>query len=61
MATFTASASGMCSACFNQYFPGARLIRDDTGKVKHVFCGRANRVASALERRRPQGRRFTTR
>jgi len=51
MATFTASSAGMCSACFNTYRPGTRLVRDSTGKVRHISCGHANVVASAAERR----------
>lgn len=51
MTAFTASSMGMCSACFNQYRPGERLISDPTGKVRHEHCGHANMVASAAERR----------
>lgn len=53
MATFTATSTGMCSACFNQYRPGSKMILDRTGKVRHVICGHANMVASAAERKTP--------
>ena len=58
MTAFTASSMGMCFACFNQYGPGARLVADPTGKVRHEKCGHANMVASAVERRKPQVRRL---
>jgi len=51
MSAFTASSMGMCSACFNTYRPGTRLIFDSTGKAKHERCGHANMVASAAERK----------
>ena len=51
MATITATSSGMCSACFNRYRAGTKLVLDPTGKVRHVSCGHANMVASAAERR----------
>ena len=51
MTAFTASSMGMCSACFNQYGPGTRLVSDRTGKVRHERCGWANMVASANEKR----------
>jgi len=51
MATFTATSSGMCSACFNRYTRGARLVLDPTGKAKHVTCGASNKMTTVLEKR----------
>lgn len=51
MPTLIAKSSGMCSACFNRYRVGARLVVDSTGKVRHVSCGHANMVASAVEKK----------
>ena len=51
METITATSSGMCSACFNRYRAGTRLVLDKTGKVRHVSCGHANMVASAAEQK----------
>jgi hypothetical protein len=51
MTAFTATSTGVCSACFNKYHAGTRLVVIPTGKVQHVACGHANMVASAVERR----------